>query len=82
MPLVISLIAETSLLTTNLIQIVIFGGGEEYTVVGKGNIQIQSVGRNLIFLDVYCIPGMELNLFSVSQLLQHSPHLAVTFSSH
>ena len=43
---------------------------------------IQSVGRNLIFLDVYYIPGMELNLLSVSQLLRHSPHLAVTFSSH
>ena len=32
---------------------VIFGGGEEYTVVNKGNIQIHSAGRNLIFLDVY-----------------------------
>ena len=48
---------------------VIFGGGEDYTVVGRGNIQIQSVGRNLIFLDVYYIPGMELNLLSFSQLL-------------
>jgi len=27
---------------------VIFGGGEEYMIVSKGNIQIQSVGRNLI----------------------------------
>ena len=52
---------------------VIFGGGEEYTVVGKGNIKIQSVGRNLIVLDVYYIPLMELNLLLVSQLLQHSP---------
>ncbi|MDF3686452.1 hypothetical protein [Enterobacter hormaechei] len=60
----------------------IFGGGEEYTVAGKDNIQIQSVGRKLIFLDVYYVPGMELNLLSVSQLLQHSPHLAVTFNSH
>ncbi len=61
---------------------VIFGGGEEYTVVGKSNIQIQSVGRKLIFLDVYYVPAMELNLLSVSQLLRHSPHLAVTFSLH
>ena len=61
---------------------VIFGDGEEYTIVGKGNIQIQSVGRNLIFLDVYYVPGMELNLLSVNQLLQHSPQLDVTFSSH
>ena len=61
---------------------IIFGGRGEYTVVGQGNIQIQSVGRNLIFLDVYYVPGMELNLLSVIQLLRHSPHLAVTFSSH
>ena len=61
---------------------VIFCGEEEYTIVDKGNIQIQSIGRNLIFLDVYYVPRMELNLLSVSQLLRHSPHLDVTFSSH
>ena len=83
MPFVFSLTAEIGLLTTSLIQtFVIFGGEEEYTVVGKGNIQIQSAGRKFIFLDVYYVPGMELNLLSVSQLLRHSPHLAVTFSSH
>ena len=43
-----------------------FGGAEEYTVVGKGNIQIQFAGRNLNFLDVYYVPGMELNLLLVS----------------
>ena len=61
---------------------VIFGGREEYTVVGKGNVQIQFVGRNLIFLDVYYVLGMELNLLSVNQLLRQSPQLDVTFSSH
>ena len=43
-------------------------------VVDKGNILILFVGRNLIFLDVYYVLGMELNLLSVSQLLRHSPH--------
>lgn len=63
---------------------VIFGGEEEYTIVSKGNIQIHSAGRKLIFLDVYYVPGMELNdnLPLVSQQLRHSPHLDVTFSSH
>ena len=36
----------------------------------------------MIFLDVYYVPGMELNLLSISQLLRHSPQLDVTFSSH
>lgn len=61
---------------------IIFGGGEEYTVGGKGNIQIRFAGRNLIFLDVFHIPGMEPNLLSVSQMLRHSPRLDVTSSSH
>lgn len=60
---------------------VIFGGGEEYTVVGKGNVQIRTRGRKLIFLDVYYVPGMELNLLSINQILTHSPWLDVTFSS-
>ena len=34
---------------------IIFGGGEEYIVVIKGNTQIQSAGRNLIFLKVYYV---------------------------
>jgi len=45
---------------------VVFGGGEKYTVVGKGTVQIQSGGRTLIFLNVYYVPGMEINLLSVS----------------
>ena len=31
---------------------------------------------------MYYVLGMELNLLFVSQLLQHFPHLAVTFSLH
>lgn len=31
---------------------VIIGGGKEYTVIGKGNVQIQFGGRNLIFLNI------------------------------
>lgn len=57
-------------------------GGEEYTVVRKGNVQIQSGGRKLIFLNVYYVPRMELNLLSVSQILRRSPRLDVTFNSH
>lgn len=52
---------------------IIFGGGEEYTIVGKGNAQIHFGERNLIFLDVYFVLGMELNLLSVSQIMTHSP---------
>lgn len=61
---------------------VIFGGGEEYTVVGKGNVQISSGGRDLIFLNVYFVPCMKLNLLSVSQIMQHSPQLDVVFGLH
>lgn len=45
---------------------VIFGEGEEYIVVGKGNVQISSSGRDLIFLNVYFVLGMKLNLLLVS----------------
>ncbi|GLJ11641.1 hypothetical protein SUGI_0173480 [Cryptomeria japonica] len=60
----------------------IFGGGEEYTVVGKGNVQISSGGRDLIFLNVYFVPGMKFNLLSISQIMQHSPQLDVVFGLH
>jgi hypothetical protein len=40
---------------------VIFGGGEEYTIVGTGNVQISFGGKMLMFLNVYYVPGMELN---------------------
>jgi hypothetical protein len=40
----------------------IFDGGEEYIVVGKGNVQISFGGKMLIFLNVYYVPSMELNL--------------------
>eukprot|EP00253_Pinus_taeda_P004550 PITA_04550 len=61
---------------------VVFGGGEEYTVVGKGTVQIQSGGRTLIFLNVYHVPSMEINLLSVSQIMRNSPQLDVVFSAH
>ncbi|GLJ38454.1 hypothetical protein SUGI_0783050 [Cryptomeria japonica] len=60
----------------------IFGGGEEYTIVGKGNIQFLFGGKDLIFHDVYFVSCMELNLLSVSQIMHHSPQLDVVFSSH
>lgn len=44
---------------------VVFGGSEEYTMVGRGTVQIQSDGRTLIFLNVYYVPGMEINLLPV-----------------
>lgn len=56
--------------------------GEEYTIADRGNIQIQSRGRKLIFLDVCYVPSMEFNLLSFSQIMRHSPQLNVTFSSH
>jgi hypothetical protein len=61
---------------------VIFGGGGEYNIVGKGNVQISFGGKMLMFLNVHYVPGMELNLLSVSQIMRHSPHLDVNFSNH
>jgi len=61
---------------------VIFGGGEEYNIVGKGNVQISFGGKMLMFLNFHYVPGMELNLLSVSQIMRHSPHLDVNFSNH
>lgn len=61
---------------------IIFGGGEEYIVVGRGNVQIHSGGRSLIFLDVYFVSGMELNLLLVSQIMTHSPQLDIVFIMH
>lgn len=57
-------------------------GGEEYAIVAKGNVQITSGGRNLIFLNIYYVPGMDLNLFYVSQIMRHCPKLDVFFSAH
>ena len=61
---------------------VVFGGGEKYTVAGRGTVQIQSGGRTLIFLHVYYVPGMKINLLSVSQIMRNSPQLDVVFSAH
>eukprot|EP00253_Pinus_taeda_P036695 PITA_36695 len=61
---------------------VVFGGGEKYTVDGRGTVQIQSGGRTLIFLNVYYVLGMEINLLSVSQIMRNSPQLDVVFSVH
>eukprot|EP00253_Pinus_taeda_P007025 PITA_07025 len=61
---------------------VVFGGGEKYTVDGRGTVQIQSGGRTLIFLNVYYVPGMETNLLSVSQIMRNSPQLDIVFSVH
>eukprot|EP00253_Pinus_taeda_P002078 PITA_02078 len=61
---------------------VVFGGGEKYTVDGRGTVQIQSGGRTLTFLNVYYVPGMETNLLSVSQIMRNSPQLDIVFSLH
>jgi hypothetical protein len=45
---------------------VIFGGGEEYTMIGKGIVQISFGRKIVIFLNVYYVPGMELNFLLVS----------------
>eukprot|EP00253_Pinus_taeda_P027235 PITA_27235 len=57
-------------------------GGEKYTIDGRGTVQIQFGGRTLIFLNVYYVPGMEINLLSVSQIMRNSPQLDVVFSVH
>jgi hypothetical protein len=58
----------------------IFNGGVENTVVGKGNVYF--LWRFLFFLNVYYVPSMELNLLLVSQIMRHYPHLDVNFSNH
>jgi hypothetical protein len=62
--------------------LVIFGGGEEYNIVGKGNVQISFKGNMLMFLNIHYVPSIELDLLSVSQIMRHSPHLDVNFSNH
>jgi hypothetical protein len=59
-----------------------FDGGEEYANVGKGNVQIFFRGKMIIFLNVYYMLGMELNLLSVNQIMWHNPQLDVNFSNH
>jgi len=43
---------------------VIFNGGEEYTIVGKGNVQISFGGKILIFLNVYYVSGLEKSIIN------------------
>ena len=59
-----------------------FGGGEEFDILGMGNVQLSFGGMMLMFLNVYYVPGMKLNLFSVCQIIRHCPDLAVNFSNH
>ena len=60
----------------------IFGGGEEFIVVGKGNVQIFLGGKRLIFPNVCIVLGMEPNLPLVNHIMRHYPHLDVNFSNH
>lgn len=60
----------------------IFDDGEEYTIFGRDNVQITFGGKNLLFLNVYHVLSMELNLLSVSQIMCHCPMLDVIFSTH
>jgi hypothetical protein len=59
-----------------------FDGGEEYTIVGIGNVQISFGEKTLMLFNVYYVSDMELNLLSVHQILRHGPHLDVNFSYH
>jgi hypothetical protein len=59
-----------------------YDGGEEFMLVGKGNVHIFLGENMLIFLNVYYVPIMELNLLSFRQIMSHCPHLDVTFSNH
>ena len=44
---------------------VAFGGGEKFSILGTGNVQLSFGGKMLMFLNVYYVPRMRLNLFSV-----------------
>jgi hypothetical protein len=59
-----------------------YDGGEEFMLVGKGNVHIFLGENMLIFLNVYYVPIMELNLLSFHQIMIHCPHLDVTFINH
>ena len=45
---------------------IVFGGGEEFKIIGRENVQIQSGGCQLIFLNVSYVPGMASNLLYVT----------------
>jgi hypothetical protein len=58
-----------------------YDGGEEFMLVGKGNVHIFLGENMLILLNVYYVPIMELNLLSFRYIMSHCPHLDVTFSN-
>ena len=45
-------------------------------------MQISFGERQLMFLNVFYVPGMEHNLLLVGQIMRHCPHLHVIFSNH
>ena len=58
------------------------GGEEEFAIFGTGNMQLSYGGKMLMFLNVYYVPGMKLNMLLVSQIMRHCLHLDVNFSNH
>ena len=52
--------------TCSFKDLVVFNGGKEFIVEGKGNVQIFYGGKMLIFFNMYYVLGMELNLLRVS----------------
>lgn len=60
--------------------LVFFDGGEDYIVIGKGNVQISFGGENFIFINVYYLSGMKLNFIFLSQIMCHCSKLDIIFS--
>ena len=61
---------------------VTFVVGKEFTIVGIGNVQLSFGGKMLMFLNVYYVPRMKLNLLLVCHIMRHFPHLDVNFRNH
>lgn len=57
-----------------------FGGGKEYEIARKGNVQIEMQCKRLFFLNVFFVPGLGKNLLSISKIMKHNPHLNVIFN--
>jgi hypothetical protein len=52
----------------------IFYGGEEYKIVGKGNVQIEMESKKLFFLYVFFVPILDKNLPFIIEIMMHNPH--------
>jgi hypothetical protein len=45
-------------------------------------VLIEVQGKTLVFLNVYFVVGLDKNIHSISEIMNHNPHLDVFFSNN